>query len=61
MKNDNRADNKYNTTTDTLQAASTTDFTGLIPAAPMSRDAYNAYLELYPFLPPSDKKDDPNP
>lgn len=61
MKNDNCADTKYNTTPDTLQAASTTDCTGLIPAAPMSREEYSAYLELYPFLPASGKKDDPNP
>lgn len=33
-------------------SCSTTDCTGLIPAAPTQDGALEAYEELYPFLPP---------
>lgn len=33
-------------------SCSTTDCTGLIPAAPTQEGALESYEELYPFLPP---------
>ena len=38
-------------------AASSQDCTGLIPSAPLSEAELDSYEELYPFLPPSDIKD----
>lgn len=37
---------------DTCNTCSTTDCTGLIPAAPTSQAEIEAYEELYPFRPP---------
>ncbi len=37
------------------KAASMTDCTGLIPAAPQTRAELEAYEELYPYLPPQIK------
>ncbi|CVI71917.1 hypothetical protein NDGK_02372 [Clostridiales bacterium CHKCI001] len=36
---------------DYVNTASTTDCTGLIPAAPTSKAEMEAYEELYPYLP----------
>ncbi len=36
---------------DYVNTASTTDCTGLIPAAPVSEAELEAYEELYPYLP----------
>ena len=36
---------------DYVNTASTTDCTGLIPAAPVSKAEMEAYEELYPYLP----------
>lgn len=36
---------------DYVNTASTTDCTGLIPAAPASKAEMEAYEELYPYLP----------
>lgn len=36
---------------DYVNTASTTDCTGLIPAAPVSKAEMEAYEEIYPYLP----------
>ena len=54
-------EDKYRTSQETLQAASSMDCTGLIPAAPASPSQYSAYLDLYPFLPQAEEKGDLNP
>ena len=36
---------------DYLKASSAQDCTGLIPAAPQSKEELESYEELYPFLP----------
>ena len=40
-----------------IQACSTTDLTGLIPAEPASDEEREAYQDLYPYLPKAKVKD----
>ncbi|MGC6175689.1 hypothetical protein [Lacrimispora sp. 38-1] len=40
-----------------IQACSTTDLTGLIPAEPASEEELDAYQDLYPYLPKAKVKD----
>ena len=43
---------------DYVNTASTTDCTGLIPAAPVSKAEMEAYEELYPYLPSAVTKEE---
>lgn len=61
MKNQFQLDQKYRTSPETLQAASNTEMTGLIPADPRTESQYTSYLDLYPFLPVAENKEDPKP
>ena len=58
MKNKLDSDKKYHISQETLQAASSTDCTGLIPAAPVNYSEYESYQEVYSFVPPYDEKKD---
>lgn len=40
-----------------IQACSTTDLTGLIPAEPASEAELESYQDLYPYLPKAKVKD----
>ena len=40
-----------------IQACSTTDLTGLIPAEPANEDEREAYQDLYPYLPKANVRD----
>ena len=51
MKNKLDSDKKYHISQETLQAASNTDCTGLIPALPQSDGEITSYEQLYHFLP----------
>ena len=46
MKNKLDSDKKYHISQETLQAASSTDCTGLIPSAPINMAEYESYREL---------------
>ena len=61
MKNQFQVDEKYRTSPETLQAASNTEMTGLIPADPKTASQYSSYLDLYPFLPVAENKENSNP
>ncbi len=58
MKNKLDSDKKYHISQETLQAASSTDCTGLIPSAPINMAEYESYREIYSFVPPYDEKED---
>ncbi|WP_434310952.1 hypothetical protein [Hominifimenecus sp. rT4P-3] len=58
MKNTRDSDKKYRISQETLQAASITDCTGLIPAAPVTMEEYESYRDVYSFVPPYDEKED---
>ncbi|MDK2967484.1 MULTISPECIES: hypothetical protein [Lacrimispora] len=40
-----------------IQACSSTDLTGLIPAEPVSEEELESYQDLYPYLPKAKVKD----
>lgn len=50
------SDNKYNIQALTVQACSTMDCTGLIPAKPATEEELENYEELYPYLAKASQK-----
>lgn len=59
MKSENKQNKKQNTPSTTaknnydidIQACSTTELTGLIPAIPETESELEAYEDIYPYLP----------
>ena len=51
MNQEESSDNKYNISSETLQAASMMDCTGLIPSEPQSEEELEAYKDIMEFMP----------
>ena len=51
MNQEESSDNKYNISSETLQAASMMDCTGLIPSEPQSEEELEAYKDIIEFMP----------